>query len=297
MIASCRWMVMPLRDVPGAPAQGALAIEVAAANRALIAQLHEISHVPTWQAVQRERAYLAAHGGGCHAAIAATVLPRPYGVVISAQAKLESRDEAIWMLDRDVAAERVEAARIWPRPDERQHHRRESLEVRDRGVGDALWITRADALPESWRVDPDTIVWASGTRSWRKLAARGVWVHGCADGLGDEEPPGIDTLAGRDVVWLRLTHRDAAAVNETGDALATYIVDTEWPADLANRTHFFWTSGVEFRGALARWPVLRDRTHASGPGRTARVIRETLGSSGRAFVYLDYDQWYQDLSQ
>jgi hydroxymethylbilane synthase len=297
MIASCRWMVMPIRDVPGAPAQGALAVEVAATNGRVIDQLREISDAPTWLAVQRERAYLAAHGGGCHAAIAATVLSRPYGVVISAQAKLESGDETIWALDRDVDRERVESAQIWPRPDERSRHRREILPVRDRGVASAIWITRADALPESWPVDPATLVWTSGTRSWRKLAARGVWVHGCADGLGDEESPGLDILAGRAVVWQRLTHRDAAAVDEAGDHVATYIVETDWPGDLASRTHFFWTSGVEFLRALAKWPALRERTHASGPGRTARVIRETLGSSGRASVYLDYDQWYQDLSQ
>ena len=29
-------------------------------------------------------------------------------------------------------------------------------------------------------------VWASGTKSWFTLAAQGVWVQGCAEGLGAE---------------------------------------------------------------------------------------------------------------
>lgn len=297
LLASCRWMVLPIRDVPGAPAQGALAIEVAASNTSLVDRLREISHAPTWLAVQRERAYLAAHGGGCHAAIAATVLPRPYGIVISAQAKLDTENEAIWMLDRDGSREKVEPSRMWPRPDERDRHDRRGLALVDQPEAGGFYVTRADALPESWRVTPDTLVWTPGARSWRKLAARGVWVHGCADGLGDDEAPAVETLAGHHIEWRRLTHSAAAEAGTSSDDVPTYDVTTHWPGDLPERTHFFWTSGLEFLRALTKWPILRERTHASGPGRTARVIRETLGASGRAFVYLDYDQWYQDLSQ
>ena len=51
------------------------------------------------------------------------------------------------------------------------------------------------------------------------------------------------------------------------------------PEDLPQRTHFFWTSGSLFRDALARWPEIADRWHASGPGRTSRVIRDALGAA------------------
>ena len=65
------------------------------------------------------------------------------------------------------------------------------------------------------------------------------------------------------------------------DAIATYAVQTALPEDLPQRTHFFWTSGALFRDALARWPEIADRWHASGPGRTSRVIRDALGSEQR----------------
>jgi hydroxymethylbilane synthase len=182
---------------------------------------------------------------------------------------------------------------IWPRPDERHRGTRRPLDVAPPAADGGYWVARAEALPEHWTVGPDRLVWAAGTTTWRRLAARGVWVHGCADGLGDHERPAADWLAGRAVVWHRLTHRAAAAV-EPG-ALATYVVEEPLPDDLAERTHFFWTSGTLFLEAIGRWPELRERFHGAGPGRTWRTVRETLGPGGRVGVWLDYDHWQQEV--
>jgi len=156
------------------------------------------------------------------------------------------------------------------------------------------WIARAEALPAAWRVGPERLVWAAGSTTWRRLAARGVWVHGCADGLGDDEPPAIDMLAGRPVVWRRLTHEAAASRDRT--AMATYVVDDPLPDDLPARTHFFWTSGTQFEEAVSRWPSIRDAWHGSGPGRTRRTIQALLPSSERTQVWLEYEQWRKDVS-
>ncbi len=150
-----------------------------------------------------------------------------------------------------------------------------------------FWIARAEALPAEWDVQAGRIVWAAGLRTWERLAGRGVWVHGCADGLGDNERADIDALAGRPIVWRRLTHTESS----DPDALATYVVEEDAP-DLSGRTHFFWTSGSAFARALARQPGIRSAWHASGPGRTARAIRESLGAEGHLSLWLDYDQWH-----
>jgi hydroxymethylbilane synthase len=157
---------------------------------------------------------------------------------------------------------------------------------------DGFWVARAEALPEAWAVPPERIVWAAGQRTWEKLARRGIWVHGSADGLGDEEPVAVDALVGRPIVWRRLTH---AAAGDP-EALATYRADEDLPADLGRRSHFFWTSGSTFRRALAAHPAIRNGWHSSGPGRTARAIRETLGAGARLRVWLDYDQWHRHVT-
>jgi hypothetical protein len=80
---------------------------------------------------------------------------------------------------------------------------------------------------------------------------------------------------------------------ESGDptATATYRVHQSFPDDLASRTHFFWTSGSAFLEAVRRHPGIRAGWHASGPGRTSRVLAATLGPSVRVSIWLDYDAW------
>ncbi len=290
----CRWMVLPLRDFPAAPAQGALAIEVASTRPYVIDLVRAISHEPTRIACEQERAILTLHGGGCHEAIGASVLIRDYGVITSVRGRGPSGETVErWTLERSdpAAPARAPMTHIWPRPDELGKAIRRplvaSIDTHERG----LWVTRAEALPGSLGPDPARVVWAAGIRTWAKLATRGVWVHGCADGLGDGEAPDVDLLGGNAIRWQRLTHTRSGAP----DATATYEVVRTLPADLASRTHFFWTSGSFFLEALERFPGIREGWHASGPGRTSRVIRDTLGDSDRVSIWLDYHQWQQNI--
>jgi hydroxymethylbilane synthase len=293
-LAEARWMVLPAREVPGAPAQGAIAVEVAAANHGLRETLSAISDEPTWFAVTKERDVLAAHGGGCHEALGATVLPRRYGRIVSVRAHTSTggRAEEWTLIDAGDPFPRAEAARVWPRPDERGHGERRLLAVVQPDDDRGLWVTRAEALPRAWTVSPDRLVWAAGGATWRKLAARGLWVHGSAEGLGDDEGPGIDHLAGRRVEWHRLTHAGVDAAN----ALATYVVAERLPDDLPMRTHFFWTSGTSLRRAIDQWPSIRNGWHSSGPGRTWQALEAALGPGGRSRVSLDYDAWHREVT-
>jgi len=291
---ACRWMVLPLKAFPTAPAQGALAIEVAAHRTDVLECVRAINHEPTWRAVARERAILQSFGGGCHEAVGASVLIRDYGTVQSVRARTNAGVEATtWSLESTTLPPPVAStANIWPRPDERERATRRALDVTMPAAIGGWWVARADAWPRDYR-QTTGFVWAAGERTWQRLAARGVWVSGSAEGLGDAEPANIDALAGHAVAWRRLTH----AASGDPDALATYTVERHVPEDLVSRTHFFWTSGSLFLTVLGAHPELRDAWHASGPGRTSRVIRDTLGSTDRASVWLDYDQWHHHVTR
>ena len=297
----CAWMVLPIKDVPTAPAQGALAIETSASSNTVRQCVEEISHHPTLDAVCRERDVLARHGGGCHQALGATVLRRSYGTITSVRVRSADGCSTTWSLAADGRRPpRTSARYIWPRPDERGQSQRTPLDVLPPSGSPDLWISRSEALPDHWTLSSAQLVWAAGGRTWRRLAERGVWVNGCADGLGDDEHPGVDALAGRMPRWLRLTHAEAVRGaqcamrgSEVADEIATYSVLTTLPDDLPQRTHFFWTSGSVFREALSRWPEIAAGWHASGPGRTSRVIRDTL-SGANSEVCLDYDEWVKE---
>lgn len=113
LLAKCRWMVLPLRQFPTAPAQGALAVEVATGNHTLRDYLRRINHTPTWVDVIRERALLEARGGGCHDAFGATALTRSFGTVLSTRGRVGDDDVSSWTLTGTfVRPPRVPVSRI-----------------------------------------------------------------------------------------------------------------------------------------------------------------------------------------
>jgi hydroxymethylbilane synthase len=288
-LSECRWMVMPMREFPWAPAQGAIAIEIASARADLDRLMEPIACAATMTAVDAERRILADHGGGCHQALGAAILQKSYGQIVSIRSREPIAET--WELHRSGPAfPRVATERLWPKPGTAIVAERAAVSVTP-PAADGFWIARADALPETWTLPPDALVWAAGGHTWRRLARRGVWVNGCADGLGEDDRPPVDHLSGRSIAWVRLTH-DRAPV---ADAVATYQVETHLPDDLCERSHFFWTSGDLFRRAIERWPAIRNAWHASGPGRTRETILGELGDSDRFGVWLDRASWERDV--
>src|SRR6185295_639857 len=82
-LSRCRWMVLPFSANPGAPAQGALAIEILRLRSDLRELLKPVNCADTFAAVTREREILRGYGGGCHQKIGASVLARPFGEITS----------------------------------------------------------------------------------------------------------------------------------------------------------------------------------------------------------------------
>jgi hydroxymethylbilane synthase len=156
----------------------------------------------------------------------------------------------------------------------------------------ALWVAKADALPNDWHVNPEQIVWASGTKTWQRLAQRGVWVNGCADSLGEHESTHIETLTGSELNWQKLTHADGFTEG-TMRALATYqLVPKNCQLNLEGKTHFFWKSGSSFEYALSLNPWLMQMTHACGPGNTQRILER---NGIEPHIFLDHAQWLEEM--
>ncbi len=301
----CRWMVLPLLASPSAPAQGALAIEIAAGRDDLRQMLAEINCVATFDAVRRERQILKSHGGGCHQAIGVSVLIRPYGEVTIVRGLDQaggdvSRTELVPVRPRPP---RLDAGLLWPRGEaDTEWFTRESVAVPIPEEGVTMLVAKADALPLSWTLSDDCIVWAAGLRTWRKLAQRGIWVNGSAEGLGEQELPRLETLAGRRLDWIKLSHQDAGSSPDL-PLLATYrlvprngrIVSggPDGLGDLQGREYFFWTSGSSFRQAIAVAPWLREKTHFCGPGNTCQALVE---AGIEPHVFLDQQQWLAEMS-
>jgi hydroxymethylbilane synthase len=183
---------------------------------------------------------------------------------------------------------------LWPlSPSESDWFSRELIPIETVDGQSALWIAKADALPDDWFPGFEQIVWASGLQTWKKLARRGVWVHGSAESLGEQEPQKIDTLARQELTWLKLTH--AGGYNEGSlPTLATYrLVPKAGHVELEGKTYFFWKSGSSFEHVLSLNPWIESMTHFCGPGNTVRILEK---NGIQPHIFLDHAQWLREMA-
>jgi hydroxymethylbilane synthase len=284
------YIVMPLTEVPGAPGQGALAVECRSGDTATRTLLAVLEDPATRGAIAVERQLLAVQGGGCHQRFGATLqwLPGMGGLLHVAGRGANGADigERRWMPETGLPPLPRES-RTW---DGSTAAKSAATPLVD-GAALASMLASPAVFVAHWRALPDggaaalqgRQVWTSGSTSWFELAARGVWVSGCAEGLGADAAA---TLVGEPVLrlpatanWEVLTHRGAEESWRSGAwsgarAIGTYAVaEGVLPdaAGLAAATHVYWNSVSQFeRGRLSTRP---DAWHASGPGKTAEHIR------------------------
>lgn len=296
----CHWMVLPISANPTGAAQGALAMEIAPRENPELARLvGSLNDPTTFSDAERERQILRSYGGGCHQKIGVTVLTRPYGTIVSLRGRTDAGETLDrFELEREQRTPRASRDRVWPVERGANRMRREPLDVPQPDDDAGYWVARADALPMSWKVQPSRPVWTAGLETWRRLAQRGVWVNGSAEGLGEDEEPGTDIIADRSIRWIKLTH-DRAEAERRLERLATYrlISSEDEQPDLDHYSHFFWTSGSRFLDAVERQPEIADRWHGCGPGNTYGIIRDRLGSDARIDIWLSHDEWLKDVTE
>jgi hydroxymethylbilane synthase len=289
-LSHCRWMVLPLRENPSAPAQGALAVEISRRRKDMRELLSPLNCRDTFRAVIMEREILRSYGGGCHQKIGATVLHRPYGEITFLRGLADDGQ----VLDRTTFNSKVSIMKrapgeVWPlKSSEADWFVREPIPVDLPDGSHALWIAKADAVPQDWKIEKDRLVWASGVQTWSKLARRGVWVNGCAESLGEQECPRIDILAGGALSWLKLTHESGYTSGEMA-VLATYRLRPKAEdLDLRGKKYLFWKSGSGFEYALSKNPGLKEQVHFCGPGNTQKILER---NGIEPHVFLDHSQW------
>ncbi len=299
-LSRCNWMILPASWNPAAAAQGALVVEIAANRPDLEELLDKINCPDTFADVTRERAILAAHGGGCHQKIGVWVKTLETGTVTSLRGMNEKGQE--------LNEFSLRASRRPPRADNKTRicppsqladlfHRR-PLEPNDKareriGRADALLLASARVPQPYLDMIGKQVIWVSGTKSWFRLAARGVWVNGSDDHLGYRFPRRIETLLGHAPQWLTLTHRTSPA----SPSLATYelVPDTE-SLELEACEFFYWRSGSAFLRALELAPRIRNKVHAAGLGRTHDILKQTLGNDAAIFTFLNEEDWLSQIS-
>jgi hydroxymethylbilane synthase len=173
--------------------------------------------------------------------------------------------------------------------------------------GAPVFVAHWRALAPAWEAPlAGARVWCSGTASWYRLAERGVWVEGCAEGLGFDEalPQLAEPVLGLPGLerWTVLTHHEALGEwqGRVEQAVGTYSAPGEAAeyapqavAELESAEAAWWSSGSQFTALAAKARSVRE--HACGPGRTARVLR-AAGVEPRIFPSVEeWRQWLKSV--
>jgi hydroxymethylbilane synthase len=181
LLNGLRWMILPLRECPAAPAQGALAIECRADDSETRASLAKLHCPVTAQDVNLERQLLNDWGGGCHQRFGATAL------------QLDKLGTLLFIRGKKPDDSNIEELR-WTRSDitlpgplwDGTEWRKSSFTTAYLGklqipawlsAPGATFVAHSRALPSDWYetlANGPQRVWTSGTGSWFRLAKQGL---------------------------------------------------------------------------------------------------------------------------
>jgi hydroxymethylbilane synthase len=298
---ACEVMVLPLALNPTAPGQGALALEIRRDRADLAELLVPVNDEATFGRVIAERARLAPTGDEDHP-LGVSIVPVHCGEIEFTRgqkggqwiqnAELRRHDSplppaanehAVWTVDEGSA----------------DRYRRVALPVRHDQFADArigLFVARSEAWPDGYLPRPGQIVWTAGIDTWRRLAARGIWVHGSDESLGEGGAGALKTLFPRVQRWVKFSHQ-LGFDSPFSERIATYRLERCAPlADLSGRTHFYWRSGAQFYDYLQANPEIRGAWHGCGPGNTFSMIRAAIGEE-RVRAFLSADVFRQEVEQ
>jgi hydroxymethylbilane synthase len=299
LLCGLRWMVLPLSHNPTAPAQGALAIECRVDDREMLAILAKIDDLATRTQIQAERLIMAEWGGGCHQRFGITQVGLQNPIVFMRGIRADqSRVDGIRFQSDDAHGNRDAS---WDGSLLRAQT--QALKMPEKISSHALFIASpraADGIPTSM-LDAKRI-WVSGVGTWTKLAARGVWVEGCADGLGVES---IQSLMKTKVLALPalhdfavLTHAGATSQWPQRECYATYSVtyqqlEADQIKQLREADFIYWSSATQF-AALSTYSSPTAH-HSCGFGKTWKALNES--SVARLMAVPDVNAWRQWLKK
>ena len=319
LLAPLPRMLLPLSACPSAPAQGALAIECRRDDTETSGLLAAIDDTATRRAVEAERAVLAERGGGCHQRLGATQIEIDGLGRLFYQRDAGADGEALpialpqWtppvpLPDASNPVRAWDGSRVAPGEAQSLADAQSRLDSQ-LTPGGALFVTHRRALPDSASHAAAAMrVWVPGLATWQALAARGIWVEGCAESLGFAA---LEPLLAQPLLqlpslaqWSVVTHADAvpgwASSGVPGArVIATYrhrplapdaTPEAARSGPAADVTHVYWHSGAQFD--LWGHSVPAGAQHACGAGRTAEHLRRAGVQNPRVFPQVAlWRQW------
>jgi hydroxymethylbilane synthase len=300
LLAHKKLMVLPLFDCPPAAGQGAIVAETAPGNTAAVALLNAIENKTLTASVQQERNIAHRHGYGCSQPFGAFCLAGPYGRFAYAHGQHQQQPPFTeWHFEAPIAEGQYQ---ILNTAQYMKHFFTYEYVTNTiiNPSAKAAFISSHKAVHSSSLIQSlhAKNIWAAGTKTWFALAKQGLWVNGCADGLGLSFlwPLLQSPLFGltHDSLEIITNQHSAARWQQEGwNALGTYLLHaTHQPAlieALQKAAAIFWTSFQQYE-AYHQY-VQPSAIHCCPSGKTAALLQQQ-GVEPKVFPTIKaFSQW------
>ena len=272
------FMVMPQKIFPSSCSQGALAIEYNKNenNSEVLNILKSVHCDKTALEVKNERALFQTYGGGCHLAVGIHTQTHK-GFLLDIEKGMHG--------DKIINKTTLHGSRLHdlsnknlflPIGDKDKLVHKEPLNPKLED-NKAYFVTSSYCL-DAVKNLKTSVLYASGSRTMRKLVSQGQWVNASADSLGHKEISKINSslavrIMTKDVELIVLSHEEANS--DIGNVVACYkrVVKQE-KMDLSSFEAFYWSSYFQYQTYLNQYPEIKNKLHACGLGKTYDQFEE-----------------------
>jgi len=308
------FMVLPQSEFPSAASQGALGIECLKDRNdrgELLQKLALLNDQTTIDEVVRERKAFKAYGGGCHLAVGINVKKVQDYFIHHHSGQLDARVEKHFVERSDLTPLKEKMQLFIGLP---KHHdgllKKSSTAINCDLKHKNLFISSKHVIDQNKNVlSQAQSLWSSGIANFKELARLGFFINGCADSLGlTEVTPflksrAIQILLGETTPRLfNLTAVAADATQIDGiwvEAIQAYErhIDEQWlqnennHSTLLNFDVFYWSSFYQYQVYSQHFPLLKNKRHACGLGKTYRQFCDHNISVTPFYHYLDCQKW------
>ena len=289
-LADTKHFFLPLVECAPAPAQGALLAECVVTNIAAVEILKKVNNIKLANELAQERNAVRAYGGGCHQEYGAILISTKHGSVINiAGIDTAGNDVSTMQFDLqvDLAHKTLFSATDFMADFFSYKPVNEVFAINT----DAVFVSHERAVNEALiSIIATKNVWAAGTRTWFKLAEKGIWCNGCADGFGFRflAPVFQSDFVKTEIekVWILTNLQSARHWQAEGlNALGTYQLVPKLSTEIIDRLSkaqaFFWTSFQQYETCLP-YVLKQDAIHLCPSGKTADLL---LAQGLKPFIF------------
>jgi hydroxymethylbilane synthase len=280
LLQNKKLMLLPLFECPPAAGQGAIVAETTSGNTDAIEILNAINNTTLTNAITEERKYAQQYGYGCSQQFGVFHVDAPAISFTYASGK-DGNTKAFTEWDFNTALQ-IAGKQLFASTD----HMKDffTYDFSDTAIDETakVFFISSHKAVHSEKIKSSIQqkkIWAAGTRTWYDLAKKGIWVQGCADGLGFDflqtvfKSPLIN-IAVNDIQIitnnLSKIHWLQDGINAVGTYELTGNLSAAIKMEIAKADIIFWTSYQQYE--LCKAFIKNNVQHVCPAGKTAKLL-------------------------